>query len=70
MADARSDIRVLYICGLGSNTTGAKPTYLRQHFKHLSIPSVKHASYAATREALAKECRSFKPDHVTPPLNA
>jgi len=23
---------------------------------------VKHASYAATRDALAKECRSFKPD--------
>lgn len=64
MADDQSDLRVFYICGLGSNTTGAKPTYLRQHFRHLCIPSVKHASYAATRDALAKECRSFKPDIV------
>jgi len=64
MADTQSELRVLYICGLGSNTTGAKPTYLRQHFQHFCIPTVKHASYAATRDALAQECHKFKPDIV------
>ena len=87
---------------------GGKPTYVRQNFRHVTVPSVKHASYSATflgstvqrmhcgrvysiqtlwehlfwyplaesvaarraserscadcrKEALAKECQSFKP---------
>ena len=28
---------------------GAKPSYMRQHFRHVTIPSVKHASYSATK---------------------
>jgi len=30
---------------------------------------VKHASYAATRDALAQECQKFKPDLKTAPKN-
>ena len=30
-------------------STGTKPSYMRQHFRHVTIPSVKHASYSATK---------------------
>ena len=32
------------------------------HLHSTTAPEVKHASYAATRDALAKECRAFKPE--------
>lgn len=59
-----SGARVLYICGLGSNAKGAKPAYLQQHFRHVCVPAVKHASYAVAKEALTAAVAEFKPDIV------
>jgi len=59
-----SEVRVLYICGLGCNTQGTKPQYLHKHFVNVFVPSIKHASFAATKQALQTAVREFQPDVI------
>eukprot|EP00927_Polykrikos_kofoidii_P051564 TRINITY_DN45362_c0_g1_i1.p1 TRINITY_DN45362_c0_g1~~TRINITY_DN45362_c0_g1_i1.p1 ORF type:complete len:864 (-),score=105.23 TRINITY_DN45362_c0_g1_i1:98-2689(-) len=61
---AVSPLRVIYIGGLKSNSQGSKPAYLMRHFKHVSIPAVKHSSYSATKTVIAEAVREFLPDVV------
>lgn len=64
-ADARSTLRVLHVCGLGANFSGAKPSYLQRHFVHVCLPDMpRHSDHAACKQALATASASFNPDVV------
>lgn len=59
-----SPLRLLYLGSLGSSCKGAKPQYLHQHFAEVTIPELKHSSYAAAKKALEAAVLRLSPDVV------
>jgi len=59
-----SELKILYLRGLGIGNTGPKQDYLRQNFGELVVPVLQGSTFQARIEHLSKLVKEINPDVV------